>query len=433
MSERRQCKFSGIGSVVVLAAVAVAVACGDGSAASGGGAGGTAPGWNGGATAMGGGGTAGLLATDQGGSPFFVGAGGLTIDPPPAFGGDTNGGAPTTCGSQQFEQKLITRPLDIYFIFDKTSSMGEDCAYTAGTTPPVASKACYATYALADYLINVAPIAETRFALNFMSISEDDCDGVPYATPAEPLQLLPVAATASIIQLISDQTFERMAGTHIEGALRGIAQFTAANKVPERDIIGVLMTDGDPNGCDTNIRSLSTIIADHLADTGIPTFIIGMQGATESNLEQLADAGGAEPHDDACGQQRTPCNYWNVGDASGAVLAEVLTAIISQSTNMPCVINTADFSGQVEGVATDWGKLNVTLNENGAETIIGQAESEGECPRTAPAWYYDNMEAPTTITLCPVACDLVKNSPDGAQVNIKVGCENTVKIPPELE
>ena len=66
------------------------------------------------------------------------------------------------------------------------------------------SKACYATYALCDYLIEVAPVVDTSLAFHFMS-QPDDCDGTPYATPLIPLTSLPVASDHALIRTISDE------------------------------------------------------------------------------------------------------------------------------------------------------------------------------------------------------------------------------------
>ena len=43
--------------------------------------------------------------------------------------------------------------------------MGTDCAYVHGDTPPQDSKACYATYALSDYLIDVSPSVDNGVPL----------------------------------------------------------------------------------------------------------------------------------------------------------------------------------------------------------------------------------------------------------------------------
>jgi hypothetical protein len=335
------------------------------------------------------------------------------------------------CSGQAFEQELVGGPLDIYLIFDRTASMGTDCAYRAGQTPPTSSKACFATYAISDYLVNVKPESDTRLAFQFMSLADNDCDGVLYQTPMVDLRQLPVSASDSLIRSISDETFKGGFGTHIEGALRGMSVYTRTHRTDGREMIGVLMTDGDPNGCQENVATLASIISNHLAATGIRTFIIGMEGATDANLARYADAGGAELHDNWCGSATPPCRFWNVGNGSGNAIASALSAIIQQASPMPCEIAASGFVPP-SGENVDWGKVNVNFADQGATTTIGRVPDAAACPSDKPAWYYDIPAAPTAIQLCPAACDLVTSSSVGARVNVVVGCQDTVVFDPLL-
>jgi hypothetical protein len=332
------------------------------------------------------------------------------------------------CGCDGLVQQrdLSSGPLDVYFIMDRTGSMGDDCDYVAGESPPLTSKACVATYAVSDYLINVEPATETRLAFQFMS-QPRDCDGTAHGKPLVPLTQLPVAVEHELIQEISDETFEGGYGTRIEGALRGLARFTAANATPGREIIGVLMTDGEPNRCEQDISDLRRIIEAHKTATGIKTYIIGMDGARERDLEQLAKAGGAEPHAQWCGDLEPPCHYWNVGDGSGNAIASALQAIVQMAAPLPCQFDVADLQPP-EGQELDYGKVNVTLTDGGTTTTLGQVTSEAACPTDQPAWYYDNPSAPTQIYLCPNACTLVSEAGEGARVNAVVGCQKTVTL-----
>lgn len=331
------------------------------------------------------------------------------------------------CDALVQRQNLVGGPLDVYLILDRTGSMGADCAYTPGTSPPEDSKACYATYALSDYLTGVAPAVDTRLAFQFMS-QEDDCDGTPYETPLVGLTSLPVTADHALIHEISDETFQGGLGTHIEGALRGLDAFTTANQTAGREMIGVLVTDGDPRGCEEGIDRLRDIISTHLAEDHIKTFIIGMEGATEDNLEMLAAVGGAEPHDDNCGGLPAPCHYWSVGDGSGDVLASALSAILEQAAPLPCEFDVTGLEPP-PGEAIDFGEVNVTLTQGATVQTLGQVPDAGACPSTgALAWYYDDPAVPTKIHLCQNACSAVSGAGDGAEVNVVVGCSATVQI-----
>ncbi len=341
------------------------------------------------------------------------------------------GGAPceeSLCGCSGFsqEQEEEAGPLDIFFVLDRTASMGSDCAYTHGGTPSVDSKACYATYAVSDYLIDVQPISDTRLAFDFMSYP-DGCDGYVYEEPLIGLMSLPVDEDSEIIMEIDDEDFGGGSGTRIEDALKGIALFTDANRTEGREMIGVLMTDGDPSeDCNADIGQLAQIISDHREATGIRTFIIGMDGATESNLEQLAIAGGAEAHDDFCGTLTPPCHYWNVGTGSGDAIADALRAIAEQAVPLPCEYDLADVQ-PANGETLDLATINVRLTDTSAmSTIMPRVDGEGDCPAGEPAWYYDSLANPKTITLCKNACDLVADAEAGAKVSIVGGCSATV-------
>ena len=156
------------------------------------------------------------------------------------------------------------------------------------------------------------------------------------------------------------------------------------------------------------------------------TFIIGMEGATEENLEELALAGGAEPHDDWCGGLDAPCHYWNVGDGSGEVLANALQAISQQAVPLPCEIDVTGLTAP-EGEVLDYGKVNVTLTEGEATTTIPQVPDAGSCPTGAPAWYYDDPDNPTTIVLCTETCESVTSDPDATML-VEFGCEVVIDI-----
>lgn len=331
------------------------------------------------------------------------------------------------CDGLAYEQQLVGGSLDVYLILDRSGSMGDDCEYQHGSAPPVSSKACFATYALSDYLIDVPPKVDTRLAFQFFSL-EDNCDVTPYATPLVDLTQLPVTANDKLITEISDETFDGYGlQTRMEPALRGIAAYTAAHQTPGREMIGVLMTDGDANRCESDIEKLSEIIAAHRTATGLKTYIIGMDGATENKLEQLAVAGGAEAHQDFCGSLNPPCHYWNVGSGSGDAVANALQAIAEMAVPLPCHFGVTGLEPP-PGETLDYNRINVTLTQGSTTTIIGQVPGEAACPEDQPAWYYDNPSAPTEIYLCPNACSLVTSASEGARVNVVVGCQDTVTV-----
>lgn len=339
-----------------------------------------------------------------------------------------------TCGCQGLTQRqnLTGSPLDIYFIFDRTGSMGDPCpnTYQPNAIPPLNTKACFATYATLDFVTQYTPPTETRLAFQFMAVgpssSASVCNGTDYAQPAVPFRTLPVPLTDPLATTLSREPFELRFGTHIQAAVTGIAGFTSQNRTAGREIIGVLMTDGQPDRCEPYSQAATRqVVANHLATTGIRTFIIGMQGANEVALNEIARAGGAEPHNDFCGGITPPCYFWSVGDGAGNALASALESIARAAAPLPCEFPVSGLSAPAQQTL-DFSKVNVTLTDGMTTTTIGQVPSMAECPTDRPAWYYDSPNQPTKVQLCPVACQAVSGAADGAQVDVAVGCQDTV-------
>jgi hypothetical protein len=154
-----------------------------------------------------------------------------------------------------------------------------------------------------------------------------------------------------------------------------------------------------------------------------------MEGAVDEDLELLGRAGGAEPHDDYCGEVDPPCHYWNVEDGSDpTALSSALQAIIEQSAPLPCDYPMADLEPPA-GEVVDFSKVNLTLTQAGTASTIGWVPDAASCPTDVLAWYYDNPTAPTTIHLCPNACDLVSASQTGANITVVLGCTETTVVP----
>lgn len=418
--------------MLALVATALTAACSggstDGTGGSGKNTGGSGTGARAGTGAKGGAGGdtgAGASAGDDGiGGSLFT-AGGSTG----AAGGDGTGDAGVCAGlAVASEQVVQAGKLDIYLIFDRTASMGQDCAFTPGTTPPVASKACFATYAISQYFMSANAADDTHLAFQFMSLATDDCNGTPYATPLVDMTPLPVPATHPLISAISNETFKGGLGTHIEGALRGLSSYTTTHDQavgPARTTIGVLMTDGDPNGCDENIDNLAKIVADHTAATGgkVKMFFIGETGATLASLEKYAVNGGAAPHTDFCGGGPSPCHYWNVGDGQPDAFASAFASIIGQATvskPLPC---TFELPPPPTGQKLDPAKVNVKFTTSNKDTIDIFKVEKDACDAAVGGWYYNDSTPPTEVLLCKSTCDTV-SAATGANMTVEFGCDS---------
>ncbi len=243
-------------------------------------------------------------------------------------GGDGSGGDGSGCYA----------PVDMYIMQDRSGSMGTDC----NIGESVNSKWCHAINALSGYF-NSPSAAGNAAALQFFSLSNapsSTCStGKPYDVAAMPTSPPPFITlpTNAFDALLNSQSSSGQTPT--EAAIRGLTAYTSNNRRGGRVTIGILVTDGDPTVCDTNLQNLSNLLQTHYTATTLRTYVIGMTGATDANLETIAQGGNAPLHaatvgtlTNACGTSPAPCRHWNVGDGNPQGFVEALAAI-EQSAN----------------------------------------------------------------------------------------------------
>ena len=231
-------------------------------------------------------------------------------------------------------------PVDMYIMQDRSGSMGNDC--NIGQT--VNSKWCHAINALSGYF-NSPSSAGNAAAIQFFPLpnsSQSQCStgsGYDVAAMPTPPPAYTTLPTNTFDSLLNSENDNGGGGTPTEAAIRGLTAFTSANRRGGRVTIGILITDGDPNGCDENLTDLSNLLQAHYTATTLRTYVIGMTGATDANLEQIAQGGNAPLHDStvgtltgACGTTAPPCRHWNVGDGNPQAFVAALAAI-EQSAN----------------------------------------------------------------------------------------------------
>jgi hypothetical protein len=224
-------------------------------------------------------------------------------------------------------------PVDMYIMQDRSGSMGTDC----NVGDMINSKWCHSVNALAGYF-NSQSASGNAAAIQFFRVPNHTSalcgTGAQYNTPLFPTGMPAFATlpTNAFNTVLNGQSPSGLTPT--EAAIRGITGFTAGNRRGGRVTIGILVTDGDPTECDTNLMNLSNLLQAHYMATTIRTFVIGMTGATFQNLETIAQGGNGPMHPDAiggltdaCGNGPGPCRHWNVGDGDPKAFIAALAAI----------------------------------------------------------------------------------------------------------
>jgi hypothetical protein len=289
----------------------------------------------------------------------------------------------------------------MYIVLDQSGSMGTDCNVGASTT----SKWCYAINALNGFF-SAPSSAGMGIALEFFDTA---CSG--YDIPAVALGLLP-GNLAALQAALNSAGPTGLTGT--SAACQGIATYTAANKQPGRKMIGILITDGSPTTCTTSLTTINSILVNHFNSTGIPTFVIGMTGATFSSLETIAKNAGVPSHTNYCGGVN-PCFSYDVKNGDPTVFIAALKTI--QQTAVGCQYQLP----KTDAGVIDPAKVNVEYTPaGGAPNKLGRVNDAASCGPQG-GWYYDNNANPSIITLCPATCTLVQSDPN-PKVEILLGC-----------
>jgi hypothetical protein len=377
-----------MGALTALGALAGGFACG-----AAGGDNVFDPSASGGAAGTGGGGTAaGTGTAGTGASALF--------DAPLGDGGSLT--KDSSCASTSLKAEGM--PLDMYLMQDSTGSMSSS------------SKWVNSVKAINGFVTSQA-LNGDRLALKFFSSDiSTDCGGSAYSKPDVPFTPLPVApGNNPISQALSSHSPGGMTPT--EGAIRGVAQFTSANKTAGRVIIGILVTDGDPTDCNENIPALAAIVDQHVKATGIRIFVVGMNGASFTKLETIAVPGGSPEHTKYCGST-SPCHYYNVGNGDPQAFIEALTLI--QHIALACEYQMP----KADGGTVNPALVTVTYTPGGTNTPqeLPRKSSQAECA-SGDGWYYDNNQSPTKLIMCPGTCTKLQND-DNGQIDVLLGCSD---------
>lgn len=320
------------------------------------------------------------------------------FDPSTGSGSDGGLDKDAACASTSEEATLV--PLNMFITVDKSGSMGDSNKYKN------------AKQAFTDFF-NDPAAASLRVALRFWPDEgcDDSCNVNKCAQPQ--VDIGPLSDAAHKQALIDKFNAESPSGgtpmyAALGGAEQWATQYIGAN--PTEKVVVVLLTDGEPNGCDENVNHIAQLAADAYASSKVVTFAVGLAGSNASTMNTIAQAGQS-------GQAFMIGN----GNASADLLA-ALKAI--QKSQVACSFQMP--KGSDPNKKPDPKQINVdyTPGGGGASTTIAQVSDAGACT-DAGGWYYDDPVNPQTITLCPSTCNAVQ-ADDGAKIEILLGCTTQV-------
>jgi hypothetical protein len=331
----------------------------------------------------------------------------------PTTGGSTGAGGSggldpdASCGATKQGTSQI--PTDIFVMEDKSGSMQCPANMDACQTPPMPlmPPTRWDAFTMAvNTFINAPDSAGIGVGLGFFPIQmgmQTICDIPTYSTPAVPIAPLPGNAMA-----ISNAIAMNMpaGGTPTRVALSGAIAYarTYTMNTPGRTAAVLLVTDGVPNDCQSNVNNVSMVAQQGF--TGMPpikTYVVGL--GNTAGLDQIALAGtGGLTH-----------YFPATGDVSGQLVAalKAITGMITCSYTIP------------PGSDPKLVNVEVTVGMSGMPTKIGIVSGAAACDARG-GWYYDNPMMPTQIILCPQSCGPLQMTPNSG-VSILYGCPS---VPP---
>ncbi|MEJ7729407.1 MAG: hypothetical protein WKG00_09330 [Polyangiaceae bacterium] len=141
----------------------------------------------------------------------------------------------------------------------------------------------------------------------------------------------------------------------------------------------------------------------------VRTFVIGMEGATFGNLDQIAVAGGTTKSFDV-----------SQGQSAQAELAKALEEVRKAAIGCVYVLPEVPPSEGTLDPASVSVKFIPGINE--PPVAIGKVDTLGDCGEISGGFYFDDNADPTQITLCPASCEAVQEGTDNASVQVVLGC-----------
>ncbi len=383
-------RSAGLGVLIAASSLAaIASGCGEES----GGPNGFSTG-SGGATGSAGTNSSGTHSSGTGGDDFNPSGTGTGV-------GTASTGTGESCAATSAEANLI--PVNMFIIFDKSGSMKDNNKWTNSTT------------ALIDFFKDQGS-AGLRVALRFFP--DDGCDdqACDIAVCSQPLvSLAPLTSSAAPADAQEQKLIDAVnskgpnGGTPMYVALGGAEQWAADYQTahPAEKTVVVLVTDGEPNGCDENVSHIAKLASTTLAANGVLTYAVGLVGSNTGTMDTIAAAGGTMKG-----------FFIGNGNASADLLA-ALKAI--QGSQVACTFQMPTMGSMGETIDPNLVNVNYTPGDGSPAVTFGQVPDKAACTAQKGGWYYDNPSKPTTITLCPTTCTSVQ-ADQNAKIQIELGC-----------
>lgn len=328
---------------------------------------------------------------------------------------------PETCADVQIDSEEVF--LDIFMQLDRSGSMtqpfgdNDSDGYCDIGDPNNGSRWCNAINAIYGFFSDPTTVG-TGLSYGEFRGSGSTCSAVDMDLPFGIIESGDTNGhLAELVDRLNDNNPND--GTPTLRAINTLIEATSEhNSTGTRRTIAILITDGNPQSCNiTDVDDLAELLNDHFDETGIPTYIIGMDGASVNNLETLAVGSGAEPHTDYCDGSHSTCSYYTVGNGDPEAFIAALDSIRGSVLGCEYVVPASQVG------LSDLDTLDVQFTPESTASAIGltRVASEVACADD-DEYFVDTSGVDPIVKLCPATCDL---RGEGASVDISLKCEGS--------
>jgi hypothetical protein len=292
------------------------------------------------------------------------------------------------CASSTSEAKLV--PVNLVILLDRSGSMGD------GINGDPALKWQPVTQGLQAFFAD-ANSAGMSASLAMFPSPNDECNPSVYYFAQVPMRTLPEATAFQAAIAATAPS----GSTPTLPAIKGAIDYAKDNSMPGTRTAIVLVTDGDPDTCNSSVSNVSFEVA-KVAQT-IPTYVIGV-GQSLTSLGMIAQSGGT-------GQP----TLVSVGDA-----AQTATSFQQALEAIRGLVLTCDFPlpQPPPGMSLDFHSVNVlyTPSSGAAEQLLYNSACTG-----GVGWRYDDPQNPSKVILCDTSCTDAKQDHSG-RIDVVFGC-----------
>jgi hypothetical protein len=252
----------------------------------------------------------------------------------------------------------------------------------------------------------------------FHPFGETSCDPGSYSSPAVNFGMLNDYANVLIATM---NTIEPTGETPTGAAIRGACEYTRtwAQVNPSHRVVILLITDGVPEApvsrdptvtpelepCDPNLADAVAATQECVSSSPVDVYVLGV-GPNLGALNDIAVAG------------ETGQAYLAEGADVSTEVAAALNAIRGAAI-LPCDLTIPE---PPPGQNLNYNEVNVLFNRSGEIEPILYAETVDRCDPATGGWYYDDINNPTRIVLCPQTCGTVTSQSVGNALRIGLGC-----------